>query len=127
MSRYYKEKELIVVRARIRSTIRNSGFFVKNLWKVIGFGIFFAIWAPTYVSVDQLGRSKSAMETSGLEYKELVILTAVLYTFFSFLAHFIWQKQDRKRLNRLEQRKRELENELGLNIKKTQQKKSKES
>lgn len=67
------------------------------------------------------------MDVSGLEYKEMVLLTATLYTFVSFFAHFIWQKQDRKKLNRLEQRKLELENELGLNIKKTQQKKPKKS
>ncbi len=115
MSLYYKEKELSALEGKIKTTIEDSGFFVKNLWKVIGFGLLFSLWAPMYSGGDELRETRSALEVSELNYFELVILSAIVYSFFCFLAHVTWKFQDEKKLKRLRKRKYELEKEIKLN------------
>ena len=111
MSRHYKEKELRSIQGKIKTTKKESGFFIKNIWKVVGFGIFLA---PTYSSEDYLSGHRSVMNSAAMDYYGLVILTASIYTLFSFLAHFIWQYQDKIKINRLEKRKNQLEKELSI-------------
>ncbi len=115
MSLYYKEKELSALEGKIKTTIEESGFFVKNFWKVIGFGLLFSFWAPTYSGSDELRETSSVMDLSELGYFELVIFTALVYIGFCFLAHFTWKFQDKKKLKRLRKRKRELEREIKPN------------
>ena len=116
MSDYYKEKALQATLGRINNIQRQKGFMVRNLWKVIAFGIFVSFWAP-------LGRGsmkgfavKSPIDVGGYTYFEMVIGTAVGYTFFCILSHYIWKFQDKKDLKRLNNRKNRLEKELGLSI-----------
>lgn len=112
MSSYYKQKALQATINKINSIKNQSGFFVRNLWKVIGFGIIMSIWAPTQTPYAHGFKRKSAMEVSDLNYIELAILTAVLYTLVCFLGHFIWKGQDKRALRKLEKRKEQLESEL---------------
>lgn len=114
MSFYYKEKELRAVNGKIKTTIKGSGFLKKNLWKVIAFGIVFSIWAPTYVSGNYLSGYRTAIGVNIYSYQGLVVFSALLYTFFCFLGHFVWKYQDQKKIKRLEVRKRQLEEELGI-------------
>ncbi len=114
MSIHFKEKELKAIKGKIKTTKKQSGFFIKNIWKVVGFGIFFSFWAPTYTGEDYISGDRSVMNLAGMSYYELVILTASLYTGFSFLAHFIWNYQDKAKINRLEKRKKQLEKELSI-------------
>lgn len=115
MSNYYKQKALQATENKIESNLSQSGFFVRNLWKVIGFGVLMAIWAPIHTpESDLLLERTSAMESSDLSYYELVISTAVFYTIVCFLGHLIWKWQDKKALNKLLKRKEELETELGI-------------
>jgi len=114
MSRHYVEKALLATEYKIESNINQSGFFIRNFWLVLGFGIFVSAWAPTYRPNNMHHQSKSAMELSDFSYHEWVILTAILYTLACILAHFIWKWQDKKALNKLLNRKRELEMDLGI-------------
>ncbi|WP_347373113.1 hypothetical protein [Aequorivita sp. Q41] len=114
MSDYHKQKALQATNNRIESNLKQSNFFIRNKWTVIGFGIFVSAWAPTQVPVSYGVRRKSAMELSNLSYNELVIVTAVLYTLTCVLGHFIWKWQDKQALNKLLKKKKELEAELGI-------------
>ncbi|WP_203292505.1 hypothetical protein [Luteirhabdus pelagi] len=114
MSDYIKEKALQATLNKIESNRRQSNYFIRNIWKVIGFGIFVSIWAPTKAP-DHLGFDrKSAVEVGELGYYELVVITALLYTLVCFIAHFVWKYQDKKALHKLLKRKLELEKELGI-------------
>ena len=48
MVKHYKEKYLQATRYKIENVIEQQNFLVKNKWKVIGFGIFITVWAPTH-------------------------------------------------------------------------------
>ncbi len=106
MSDYYKEKALQATLNKIESHKAQSNFFIRNIWKVIGFGIFVSIWAPTERPEHYLSNRKSSLEVSDLSYYELVILTAVLYTAVCFLAHFIWKQQEKKAMRKLMTKKK---------------------
>lgn len=114
MSRHYKEKELDALNGKIESNIRQRGFFVRHLWKVIGFGLFVSIWAPTKGLNPHGFKQKSAIEASDFSYYELMAITAIGYTIICFLGHFIWKRQDKKALERLLKRKNELEQGLDM-------------
>lgn len=114
MSFYYKEKELRAVEGKLKTTIKGSGFLLKNFWKVLVFGIAFSFFAPTYVSGNYLSGYRTAVGMNIYSYQGLVIFSALLYTFFCFLGHFVWKYQDQKKIKRLEMRKRQLEEELGI-------------
>lgn len=110
MSVYYTEKALQATKNKIDRNIRQSRYFIRNLWQVIGFGILVSIWAP--FNTDSSG--KSVLEVSELSYYEFMMATALVYTFFCFLAHFIWGNQDKKQLQQLLERKKQLEDQLGI-------------
>ncbi len=116
MLRYYKEKELSAIKGKIKSTHKQSNYLLKNKWKVIGFGIIFSILVPNYSGGNSISGYKSVLVLSGLSYKQFGILTACLYFSTCILAHFIWKRQDEKRLKKLETRKKQLEEELVLKI-----------
>lgn len=112
MSNYNKEKELQSIKNKIDSNIKQTGFLIRNIWKVIAFGIYVSFWAPTYRSTDSIGHArKSAFEFSDLNYYQIVLITAILYTVAYFVSHFIWSWQDRKVLKKLLLKKEELEEE----------------
>jgi len=50
MIRHYKEKHLQATKYKIENVIEQQNFLLKNKWKVIDFGMFIAVWAPTYRS-----------------------------------------------------------------------------
>ena len=114
MSDYYKEKALQATLNKIESHNKQTNFFIRNIWKVIGFGIFVSIWAPTQTAGHYISNRKTAIEVSGLSYHLLVLLTGVLYIAACFLAHFVWKKQDEKTLKKLLTKKNNLELELGI-------------
>jgi hypothetical protein len=113
MSDYFKRKALQATENKIVSNLRQSNYFGRNLRKVIGFGILVSFWAPTYSSGN---KGKMLYEDSHLSYFELVLSTAVVYTVFCLLGHFIWGFQDRRKHERLMKRKRQLEEELGTDL-----------
>ena len=115
MTDYYKRKALQATEYKIERTRNQRGFFVRNFWKVVGFGIFVSIWAPGQGIYHHGFKRKSAIEVSDLSYVELSIITAVGYTIVCILGHFIWKHQDQKRLERLIKKKEQLERELGRN------------
>ncbi|MCM4161621.1 hypothetical protein FHG64_05700 [Antarcticibacterium flavum] len=111
MTTYYKRKALQATENKIASNIRQSNYFGRNLWQVIGFGILVSLYAPTHSSGN---KGKMLYEDSELSYFELVVSTAVVYTVFCMLGHFIWGYQDRRKHERLMERKRQLEAELKI-------------
>lgn len=117
MSDNYKQKALQATKNKIVRIVDQSAFFIRNLWKVIGFGIFVSFWAPTKIPYSHGFKRKSAIEISDLSYYQLVILTAILYTVVCFIAHFIWRWQDKQALIKLLKKKVRLETELGINNK----------
>ena len=108
MYHYYKRKALPATKNKIASNLNQSNYFGRNIWKVIGFGILVSLWAPTYSD----NKGKTIMDEGNFSYFEAVLFTAVIYTVFCLLGHFIWGMQDRKKHERLMERKRQLKAEL---------------
>ncbi|SHJ28132.1 hypothetical protein [Aquimarina spongiae] len=94
---------------------KSLDFSLRIFGKLLALGCFFSFWAPTYSGGDELSGKRSAMDMSELGYFELVIMTALVYVIFCFLARFTWKFQDKKKLKRLRKRKGELEREIKLN------------
>ena len=115
MSRYHKEKALQATINKIDTLKKETNFFVKNVWKVAGFGIFVSFWAPIFKPSHGIYHRKSAIEVSDLSYPEIVIMTAFLYIIACILGHFIWKLQDKIKLQKLLERKKQLETELRTN------------
>jgi hypothetical protein len=113
MSHYFKRKALLATEYKIASNLRQSNYFGRNLWQVIGFGIIVSLYAPIHSSGSN---GKMLYEDSDLSYLELAVSTAVVYTVFCLLGHFIWGFQDRKKHERLMKRKKQLEEELGIDL-----------
>ena len=107
-----KQRALLATEYKIERIKNPSGFLGKNLWKVIGLGIFIAFWAPTFSNGPFAFRNKLALLVSNYSYLYLIISTAIGYTFFCFLASLIWKWQDKKQLETLIKKKEVLEKEL---------------
>lgn len=114
MNRYYKEKELSAVKGKIKTAKAHSGIIIRNIWKVIGFGIFVSLWAPTHNSGHYISGRRPVLERSDLSYWQIVALTAIVYSSFCILGHFVWRFQDKRKIRKLEKRRSYLEQELGL-------------
>ena len=113
MFRHYKEKALQATQNKIERLKRESRFFTRNKWKTIGFGALLSILGPSYNSEpDVLGKSRNALETSGMTYLELSISIAVFYSLVITIAHFVWKRQENKKLRFLEEREKQLQEEL---------------
>ncbi|MEO8773729.1 MAG: hypothetical protein ABI371_05300 [Gelidibacter sp.] len=107
-----KQRALLATEYKIERIKNQSGFLVKNLWKVIGFGVFISFWAPTYRSGPFAFKNESALQASDYSYLFLVGLTALGYTVVCFLGSFIWKWQDDQQLKILIKKKEQLEKEL---------------
>ncbi len=57
-------------------------------------------------------KGNTIMEEGNLSYFEAVLLTAVIYTVYCLIGHFIWGMQDKRKHERLMKRKKQLEAEL---------------
>lgn len=108
---HYKRKALQATENKISSNIKQSNFFGRNLWQVIGFGILVSLWAPIYSG----SNGRTIMEEGNLTYFEAVLFTAVVYSVFCLLGHFIWGMQDKRKHKQLMLRKKQLEAELKNN------------
>ena len=91
----------------------NQNFFVKNIWKVIGFGIVFTIWAPSYRGGHYLSTNRRTIgELSEMSNLQISITAASVYTVFCILGHVVWNYQDKRKLSKLQKRKAALEKEI---------------
>lgn len=109
------QKALLATEYKIESLKDQSGFFVRNLWKVIGFGIFISFWAPSFRSGSNAFRNQSALQVSDYGYFTLVIFTAIGYGLICFIIALAWRWQDKKQLEALMKKKAQLEIALSKN------------
>ncbi|SFU56584.1 hypothetical protein SAMN05216480_107157 [Pustulibacterium marinum] len=118
--RYYREKELLAIEGKIYTTEQGRKYFVKNIYKIIGVGIVFSFLGAKYKGRSGYNGSgplqPSLAEALELSYIETVLLIAFFYTLVCFIAHFAWEYQDKKKIKKLENRRREIENELGIKV-----------
>lgn len=110
----YKRKALLATEYKIENIKNQVGYLVRNIWKVISFGIFISFWAPTYHTSVAGFRNKAALQVSDYSYLALVVMTAFGYTACCFIGHYIWNWQDKKQLKTLIQKKEQLEKELSV-------------
>lgn len=113
MNEYRKRKLLKATKYKIKRIHSESGFFIKNIWKVIIFGIGFSFWTPFYRG----DHEKSILEKEEYTYIELVLFSASVYVCFCLLGHFVWGIQDKRSLKKLIKKKEILEIELKNNKK----------
>ncbi|RXJ52842.1 hypothetical protein [Gelidibacter gilvus] len=104
----YKRKALLATEYKIENIRTQTGFFVRNIWKIIGFGIFISFWAPTHQTSAAGFKSKSALQINDYNYLDLVLMTAFGYTVCCFIGHYIWSWQDKKQLKKLIQKRNNL-------------------
>ncbi|MDC7997983.1 hypothetical protein [Gilvibacter sediminis] len=115
ISKEVKEKAILSTQYKIDKLKRETGIFKRNKWKTIGFGVLISILGPLYNSEsDPLGRSRNALEVSETSHLKLTIITAIFYFVFVVIAHYVWKKNDERRLNALEKKKAQLELEMEL-------------
>ncbi|MBV1924456.1 MAG: hypothetical protein KUG68_10565 [Flavobacteriaceae bacterium] len=105
MTRERKERELLSTQNKLDRLKKESGIFERNKLKTIGFGILITIFGPMYNSdPDVLGRSRNALEISGTSHLKLSITIGIFYTVAVIIAHFVWKKQEFRRLKSLEEK-----------------------
>lgn len=108
-----KKKALLAIQYKIDKLKKESDFFTRNKWKIIGFGALITITGPSYNSEpDHLGRSRNALELSGMTYFELSISIAIFYSLAVIIAHYVWKKQENRKLRFLESKKRQIQAQL---------------
>lgn len=123
--RLYREKELSAIEGKIYTTKSEGKIFKRNLLKVIGFGVVLSFLGPVYKGRANMTSNHSAAslqeaigESCHLSSTEAYVASAlglaVLYTLVCFIAHFVWEYQDKKKIESLLQRKKEIEEELDL-------------
>ncbi len=113
MSKHHKEKHLQATIYRIENTIREQNFLLKNLWKVIGLGILFSFWAPTFRSSDAFHqKSESMFQKGDHTYTKLVVICGLTYIVLCFIYHFSSKYQNKKKLTQLLELKKRLEEEI---------------
>ncbi|WP_459211870.1 hypothetical protein [Aquimarina rhabdastrellae] len=89
----YQENRSIVIEGKIKQLESQMSFIKRNLVLVILFGLFFIPLAPFY-GEDDMPILKN------LDYNYLLALcfSAGVYLSFCFLAHFLWDYQDRRKI-----------------------------
>ncbi|MEQ6125155.1 hypothetical protein AAON49_13185 [Pseudotenacibaculum sp. MALMAid0570] len=114
MDSYYLEKRLRYLNGKIKRLEKNSNFFGKNIIKVILFGIGFSFLAPRYYQHDSYTgyTSDTIQERMDGNYWNAVLLCAGVYISLSLLGHFIWGIQDRRKMKKLIERKRKIEEKI---------------
>lgn len=103
MAKHYKEKHLQATKYRIEGVKIGQDFLLKNLKKVIGFGVLFSFLGPFYVA---------ERSNEDYTYLQLLVMCSVVYLVLCFLYHFSSKFQDKKRLNKLLKLKLKLEGEI---------------
>ncbi len=113
----YQRNRLEVYSRKIEDIENHSGFFKKNLVKVIIFGVLFSLYAPTYVGEHNLrfGNSSPVMDRIGGSYLTAVIWALCVYTSFCLLGHFVFALQDKYRIKRFQKLKKAIEEEIAPN------------
>ena len=106
MTKERKEIELLATQNKLDVLKKEAGIFKRNKLKTIGFGVLVTILGPMYIANHYTNNrsKKSTLETTGLSYLEFTILIAILYSTVIIIAHFVWKKQERKRLKALEEK-----------------------
>lgn len=118
MAKHYKEKHLQATNYKIENVKREENFILRNIWKVIGFGVVFTFSTPLYRSRDSYGiEGKSISEIgNNYSYAELCLICGLTFTVLCILHHFSSKYQDNKKLKKLEKLKQDLELEIqGIN------------
>ena len=112
MQKHYKEKHLQATIYKIENVKREQNFLIKHLWKVIAFGIAFSFWAPFHGAGNHLTKSKSLLDSDEYNYTELVFTCAMTYIVLCLLFHFSSKYQDKRKLKKLSNLKKKLEEEI---------------
>ncbi|QLE02829.1 hypothetical protein HX109_15105 [Galbibacter sp. BG1] len=113
MSSYFKEKELSAIDGKISSILKQSGFFKRNFWKVLGLGLLLSILGPFYKPEDDWGfLMPTVLEITDIDYFSLALSFLIFYCTACLIAHFVWKFQENCQLKALRSRKANLEKEL---------------
>ena len=113
MEKHYKEKYLQATIYKIENVKRQQNFLLQHIWKVIGFGIVFSFWAPTYRPERPFRQHGSSMtDKTEYSYTQLVLLCAIVFIVLCLLYHFSSKFQDKRKLKNLTALKTKLEKEI---------------
>ncbi|GAA4270914.1 hypothetical protein U6A24_03360 [Aquimarina gracilis] len=113
----YQKNRLEVYTRKIEDIQNHSGFFKKNLLKVIIFGILFSLYVPTYTGGHKLrfGRSQSIMDRLGGDYFTAVIWSLCVYASFCIIGHIVFAIQDKYRIKRFQRLIKAIEDDIAKN------------
>ena len=114
MEKHYKEKHLQATIYKIENVKREQNFLLQHIWKVIGFGILFSIWAPTYMPENAFRQKSESLINRNTEYSyiRLVLISAIVFVVLCLLYHFSAKYQDNRKLKKLNTLKSKLEKEI---------------
>lgn len=87
-----KEKRYYVLGLKVNRIEKNMNFFKRNFFAVAGVIILLSFWVPM---------DERIIKAFG-SYKNGVIASATVYISLSFLCHYIWNWQDRKKIKKLQ-------------------------
>lgn len=105
---------------KIEDVEHHSNFVVKNLWKVVGFGVMLSLAVPAQGLGDYELKGPSILSMMDTEYWEAVFGIAILYIGCFIVFHFGWKLQDSLYLKELNEKKDQLIKELGIIVDKGQ-------
>lgn len=115
MNRDTKERELEEVQFRIEQLKKEAGFFRRKWKQTLLVGAAVTILGPAYTTHSEISRTtRNALETSGTSYISLSIWVAIFYSVAVIIAHWVWGKQEQKKLIALQERKKIVQMELEL-------------
>ena len=106
-----KEKRLYVLKLKLKNVEQHTGFFRRNLLKIIlsiiGLSLYVSFLTDVYSNRYLLTITKNQIENE-------LMFTVAICTFFSLLAHIIWGAQDRVKIKKLKKEIEDLQKELML-------------
>lgn len=115
MNREIKEKELLATQYKIERLKKESGFFKRKWIQTILFGAGVTLLGPFYTGENEItGQRRNALKTSGTSYLELALWVAIFYSVSVIIAHLVWTRREKKKLLKLQERKKIIEMELEL-------------
>lgn len=114
MTRAEKQRELEITQLQLEQIRRETGLFQRNKFKTIAVGALITVLGPVYLDGYSSSGRRSALENSGVNFVEMGLGLALFYSVAVTIAHFVWKKQEKKKIIVLEERIEIIKMELDL-------------
>ncbi|MGJ8592268.1 MAG: hypothetical protein ACSHXF_06955 [Aquaticitalea sp.] len=101
---------------KIEDVHLHKGYVIKNLWKIVIFGVMISLAVPAQGLGDFELKGPSILKIMKADYWEAAFVIAILYTMCFIVFHIGWKWEDSQYLKELYEKKHRLIKELGITM-----------